>query len=80
MSTVNGKKERVLGIDLDPNDRLKMTTDKEGFPSCTIDNKKCSSLDYLDATQENAERHKRGRKATSFGYFGGWGEGTLNKK
>ena len=79
MSTVNGKKEKVLGLDLDPNDRLKMTTDKEGYPKCTIDNKKSSSLDYLDATQENAERHSKGVKARSFGFFGGYGDGTLKK-
>ena len=79
MSTVNGKKEKVLGIDLDPEDRLKMPTDQEGFPTCKIDDKKCSTLDYLDATQENAERHKTGKKAKSFGYFGGFGPGTLNK-
>ena len=79
MSTVNGKKEKILGVDLDPDDRLKMKTDKEGYPSCTIDNKKCTTLDYLDATQENADRHFKGKKSKSFGYFGGWGAGTLRK-
>ena len=79
MSTVDGKKEKILGLDLDPDDRLKMTTDKEGYPSCTIDNKKCSTLDYLDATQTNAERHHKGKKAKSVGFFGGFGPGTLTK-
>ena len=79
MSTVNGKKEKILGVDLDPNDRLKMTTDKEGYPSCTIDNKKCSAMDYLDATQENAERHYKGKKSRSLGLFGGFGKGKLKK-
>ena len=79
MSIVNGKKEKILGLDLDPEDRLKMTTDKEGYPSCTIDNKKCSTMDYVDATQENAERHYKGKKSKSVGYFGGFGEGTLKK-
>ena len=40
MSKFNGKKEKILGIDLDPDDRLDMKTDKEGYPTCTIDNKK----------------------------------------
>ena len=79
MSTVDGKKEKVLGVDLDPEDRLKMVTDKEGYPSCTIDNKECSPMDYLDATQENAERHYKGKKARSMGVFSGWGKGTLKK-
>tara|TARA_R100000781_G_C4025304_1_gene108627 strand:+ start:352 stop:600 length:249 start_codon:yes stop_codon:yes gene_type:complete len=71
MSTVDGKKEKILGMDLDPDDRLKMTTDKEGYPSCTIDNKKCDVMDYLDASQENAERHFKGKKARSIGMFSG---------
>ena len=79
MSTVDGKKEKVLGVDLDPEDRLKMVTDKEGYPNCTIDNKKCTAMDYLDATQENAERNFKGKKAKSMGVFSGWGEGTLKK-
>tara|TARA_Y100001938_G_C7983652_1_gene375712 strand:- start:455 stop:724 length:270 start_codon:yes stop_codon:yes gene_type:complete len=79
MALVDGKKEKILGIDLDPEDRLKMNTDKEGYPSCTIDNKKCSTSDYLDAAQENAERHFKGKKSKSFGYFGGFGKGTLKK-
>ena len=79
MSTVNGKKEKVLGLDLDPEDRLKMTTDKEGYPTCTIDNKKCTTDDYLDLQQENAERHYRGKKAKSFGFFSGWRPPENNK-
>ena len=79
MSIVNGKKEKILGLDLDPEDRLKMTTDNEGYPSCTIDNKKCSAMDYLDATQENAERHYKGKKSKGLGLFGGFGKGTLKK-
>ena len=79
MSTVNGKKEKVFGLDLDPKDRLKMKTDKEGYPSCTINNKACSTTDYLDATQENAERHYKGKKAKFVGFYSGFGEGTLKK-
>ena len=80
MSTVNGKKEKILGIDLDPTDRLKMTTDAEGYPSCTIGGKSCTTEDYLEATKDNADRHFRGQKSRTIGFFGGFGEGTLNKK
>ena len=79
MAVVNGKKEKILGIDLDPEDRLKMVTDKEGYPSCTIDNKYCTTEDYLEATKDNADRHLKGKKAKSFGMFSGFGKGTLNK-
>ena len=79
MSTVNGKKEKVLGIDLDPSDTLKMITDKEGYPSCTYKNKPCSTEDYLHATQTNAERHYKGKGSNTIGVFGGFGKGTLNK-
>ena len=78
MSLVNGKKEKMLGIDLDPTDTLRMETDKEGYPSCTYRNKKCTTVDYLDATQENAERHYKGKPSNSFGIFAGFGKGKLN--
>lgn len=79
MSIVNGKKEKVLGMDLDPRDTLKMVTDKEGYPSCTYKNKPCSTEDYLDATQANAERHKKGKHSDNIGLFGGFGKGSLKK-
>jgi len=79
MSRVDGKKEKVLGIDLDPSDKLKMVTDKEGYPTCSYNNKPCSTLDYLDATQENAERHFKGKQSNTVGSFNGFGKGTLKK-
>ena len=79
MSKVDGKKEKVLGIDLDPGDHLNMTTDKEGYPNCTYKNKPCTTEDYLDKSQENAERHFKGKKSNNIGVFSGFGEGTLNK-
>ena len=79
MSTVNGKKERVLGIDLDPRDTLKMITDEEGYPSCTYKNKPCSTEDYLHATQTNAERHYKGKEPKTISLFSGFGKGLLKK-
>ena len=79
MSTINGKREKVLGIDLDPHDTLKMTTDKEGYPSCTYKNKPCSTEDYLHATQTNAERHYKGKDSNAIGSFSGFGKGSLRK-
>jgi len=71
MSKLNGKKEKVFGIDLDPTDRLEMKTDSEGYPSCTLDGKHCTTEDYLDLTQENAERHKKGKQSKELGFFSG---------
>ena len=79
MSTVNGKKEKVLGIDLDPSDKLKMVTDVEGYPTCSYKNKPCTTEDYLHATQANAERHYKGKGSNSIGSFSGYGEGSLGK-
>ena len=79
MSKVDGKKEKVLGLDLDPNDHLNMVTDKEGYPTCTYKNKHCTTEDYLDKTQENAERHYKGKKSNNIGVFSGFGKGTLKK-
>ena len=71
MSRLNGKKEKLFGVDLDPKDRLEMKTDAEGYPSCKLDGKHCTTEDYLDLTQENAERHKRGKTSKDFGFFSG---------
>tara|TARA_Y100001938_G_C7724188_1_gene251473 strand:+ start:202 stop:453 length:252 start_codon:yes stop_codon:yes gene_type:complete len=79
MATVNGKKEKIFGMDFDPNDRIKMTTDKEGYPDVTIDGKKATPFDHIDAIQENVERHNKGKSARSMPMFSGFGKGTLKK-
>lgn len=71
MATVDGKKELLFGKDFDPNDDVKMTTDKEGNPSVTINDKPASRLDYIDKMQENVERSMQGKKPNSFSYFSG---------
>lgn len=71
MSTVNGKKEKVFGLDLDPTDRLSMTTDEEGYPTCKLDNKPCSTEDYLELQKDNATRHSLGKPSRTFGFFTG---------
>ena len=79
MATVNGKKEMLFGKDFDPLDRIKMKTNKEGYPSVTIDDKPATALDHVDAIQENVERHNRGKTARSMPMFSGFGQGTLKK-
>lgn len=71
MATVDGKKELLFGKDFDPNDEVKMTTDVEGNPSVTINDKPASRMDYVDKMQENVERAVKGKKPQSFGYFSG---------
>ena len=79
VATVDGKKDKVFGVDHDPSDRLKMTTDKEGYPIATRDGKPISAVDFVDQTQENVERIARGKKPSSLGVFSGFGPGTLKK-
>ena len=79
MATVNGKKEILFGKDFDPNDRIKMTTNHEGYPSVTIDDKPATPLDHVDAIQENVERHNKGKMARSMPTFSGFGPGSLRK-
>ena len=79
MATVNGKKEILFGKDFDPEDRIKMTTNYEGYPSVTIDDKPATPIDHVDAIQENVERHNKGKSARSMSMFSGFGEGTLTK-
>ena len=79
MATVNGIKDKVFGVDHDPEDRLKMTSDKEGYPIATRDGKPITAVDFVDATQENVERLNRGKKPNSMRLFSGIGPGTLKK-
>ena len=79
MAIVNGKKEKVFGVDHDPEDRLKMTSDKEGYPIATRDGKNITAIDFVDATQENVEKLNRGKKPSSVRLFSGFGPGTLKK-
>ena len=79
MAIVNGKKEKVFGVDHDPEDRLKMTSDKEGYPIATRDGKHITAIDFVDATQENVEKLNKGKKPSSVRLFSGFGPGTLKK-
>jgi len=79
VAIVNGKKEKIFGIDHDPEDRLKMTSDKEGYPIATRDGKNITAIDFVDATQENVEKLNKGKKPSSVRLFSGFGPGTLKK-
>jgi len=79
VAIVNGKKEKVFGVDHDPEDRLKMTSDKEGYPIATRDGKNITAIDFVDATQENVEKLNKGKKPSSVRLFSGFGPGTLKK-
>jgi hypothetical protein len=79
MALVDGKKDIVLGVDHDPDDRLKMDPDPDGLPVATRDGKHITPTDFVDATQENIERIQKGKKTKSIGYFSGIGPGTLRK-
>ncbi len=79
MAIVNGKKEKIFGVDHDPEDRLKMTSDKEGYPIATRDGKHITAIDFVDATQENVEKMNKGKKPSSVRLFSGFGPGTLKK-
>ena len=79
MAIVNGKKEKIFGVDHDPEDRLKMTSDKEGYPIATRDGKNITAIDFVDATQENVEKLNKGKKPSSVRLFSGFGPGTLKK-
>tara|TARA_Y100001938_G_scaffold138767_1_gene204726 strand:- start:3303 stop:3554 length:252 start_codon:yes stop_codon:yes gene_type:complete len=79
MATVNGKKEKIFNTDFDPDDRIKMTTDVEGYPTVTIDGKPATPFDHVDAIQENVERHNKGMAPRSIRSFNGFGKGTLRK-
>ena len=79
MALVNGKKDKGFGVDHDPEDRLIMTSDKEGYPTTTRDGKHITAVDFVDATRENVEKLNKGKKPSSFGLFSGFGVGTLKK-
>ena len=79
MATIDGKKEKIFGTDFDPEDRIKMTTDQEGYPSVTIDGQSATPFDHLDAIQENVERHTKGKPPRTMRSFNRFGKGTFRK-
>ena len=79
MAIVDGKKDIVLGVDHDPEDRLKMDPGPDGLPVATRDGKHITAIDFVDATQENIERMQKGKKSKTIGCFSGFGHGTLKK-
>jgi len=79
VAIVDGKKDIVLGVDHDPEDRLKMDIGSDGQPVTTRDGKHITAVDFVDATQENIERIQRGKTSKSIISFSGFGPGTLKK-
>ena len=80
--SVSDKKDvggtKPLGVNLDPNDDLKLCKDKDKGQQAYYKGQKMRYLDYYSEICERGEKNKKG-KLSNIGLFGGFGKGTLNK-
>ena len=76
------KHSKLLGIDYDPNNDMKLKPKKDGDVDVDYKNGKMTYDEYIDEMEERVTDHSEGRKikSNSIGYFAGFGKGTLNKK
>ena len=67
----DGKKDTIAGIDVDPKDDCKVTTDEAGNMDVKIYDKPASRLDMIDFMEERYDRYTRGKSLDSKKYFTG---------
>tara|TARA_R100000808_G_scaffold19505_1_gene42316 strand:+ start:4050 stop:4298 length:249 start_codon:yes stop_codon:yes gene_type:complete len=68
---VDGKKDTIAGVDVDPHDDIMVKTDSEGQPEVSIYGSPASRLDMVDEMEARYDRRNRGLSTTHFGYFSG---------
>jgi len=67
----DGKKDTIAGIDVDPKDDCKVTTDEAGNMDVKIYDKPASRLDMVDFMEERYDRYTRGKSLDAKKYFTG---------
>lgn len=68
---IDGKKEKIAGIDADPNDDCKVKLDKEGMPTVSIYDQPATRMDMVDFMEERYDNHIKGKSLTPKRYFSG---------
>jgi hypothetical protein len=68
---VDGKKDTIAGVDVDPNDDIVVKTDSEGQPDVEIYGSKADRMDMVDLMEERYDRSTRGLKPPAKKYFSG---------
>jgi|TARA_Y100000310_G_scaffold329650_1_gene399895 hypothetical protein len=68
---VDGKKDIIAGVDVDPCDDVIVRTDAEGQPDVSIYGSPASRMDMVDLMEERYDRRSRGLSNNRMGYFSG---------
>ena len=71
-----------FGVDIDPKKDLIHNTNEDGSCNAYYKGSKMKYDDYLSELEHRFHTKDQGKdfSSRSIGLFGGWGEGTLNKK
>ena len=77
---LNKKHSKLLGKDLDPKNDMELKPQKDGDVDVRYKNGRMSYDEYIDEMETRANNQAEGKAVSkSFGYFGGFGKGTLKK-
>ena len=75
------KHSKILGVDYDPNNDMKLKPKEDGDVDVDYKGGKMTFDDYVDEMESRATRNQEGKSLTSssVGTFSGFGKGTLKK-
>ena len=77
---LNKKHSKLLGKDLDPKNDMELKPQEDGDVDVRYKNGRMSYDEYIDEMETRANNQAEGKSiSSSFGLFGGFGEGTLKK-
>ena len=68
IGNLNNKK---LGVELDPDNKLKLVEDKDKGQQAYYKGKKIKYIDYMQEVTNRVARNKKGKGADNIGLFGG---------
>ena len=75
----NKDPHKPFGVDLDPNNDLKLVDDDNKGQQAYYKNSKMKYTDYINEVGHRINLGKKGKGTSNIGTFAGFGEGTLNK-
>jgi len=79
MKDIGNLNNKDFGVQLDPNNNLKLVEDEDKGQKAYYKNKPMKYMDYMQEVSDRIIRNKQGKGVDNFGSFSGFGEGTLKK-
>ena len=70
---------KEFGVELDPQNNLKLVEDEKKGQQAYYKGSKMSYLDYMGEVGDRINKGKQGKGSDNIGTFAGFGEGTLKK-